>query len=119
MGEIYAVCTCGIVVPHDEVLSGALDQAKLEQAGYRLLNPCAGNLQFYTNAEPISADKPFWFLLVNYNGSFLSCDFDVPKIEADVVHRYPEVFITHSVSQRICRVNIVHEKIRKGEKQNG
>lgn len=110
MGEMYAVCSCGIVVPHEEVLSGALGQDKLEKAGYRLLNPCAGELCFYTATNSVSADKPFWFLPVSYSGPFLSCDFNIPEIEAEVVHRCPEVFTTHSVSQRLCRVNIVHEQ---------
>lgn len=112
MADLYGVCTCGIVVPADEVSNGTLNRTELERAGYRLLNPCAGMLDFVDPATPVSADlKPFWFLPVNYDGPFLLCDFNIPEIEADVVHRYPEVFRTHSVAQRLCRVNIVHEKL--------
>lgn len=115
MSEMYRVYSRGIAIPHDEVLNGTLDQNQLRAAGYELLNPCSGTIDFYRSVGPVKLYKPFWFLPISHTGPIPPCSKKLQEIEQEVMHCYSDVFLAHDVTERLCRVNGVCEKIQEGE----
>lgn len=107
MKNLHAMNDWGIYVPHQEVLNGTLDRAKLEEAGYQLIHPIAGCVYMDNSGEYLESNEPFWFLPIEQPGLFDSFYEDMEDIVAEVEPLYPEVFEHVLVNDRLCRANVV------------
>lgn len=107
MQKLNAMNDWGIYVSHTEVLNGAFDRSKLEEAGYELFYPNAGCIYFMVSNESFEIDKPFWFLPIQQPALLGSFYESIDDVAAEVEPLYPEVFNNLSVAERLVRASIV------------
>lgn len=107
--KLHASNDWGLFVSLEEVKTHNLDEDKLLADEFELIKPISGCIYFDATGDYHSADEPFWFLPLAWQG----CLFDAPysgieNIEAEVEDVYPEIFAFGSVAKRLCRINVVY-----------
>lgn len=107
--KLHATNDWGVFVSLDEVKEHNLDEDKLMAEGFQLTKPISGFIYFDAAGEYQNADKPFWFLPLEYQGNILGEEgYDgMEGIKAEFEGIYPDVFNITSVEERLCRINVV------------
>lgn len=107
--KLHASNDWGLFVSLDEVKTHNLDEEKLLSDGFNLIKPVSGCIYFDATGEYRSANEPFWFLPLAWQGGLFDAPYDgIEDIEEEVEDVYPDVLALGNVAKRLCRINVVY-----------